>query len=113
MGDHHLPVMPEPPVLTDGSLYVRLPRLLHLMMNLALGRPTLAVVAGALASLIILMRMTLMTNSTRRHFSTLSRPPVSLFFNRWARSLRPKKGQYLLCTAEDFREKLVDARGHR
>ena len=47
-------------------------------MDLALGRPALAVAAGALALLIVLMRTVPMTNSTGRHFSTLPRPPTSL-----------------------------------
>ena len=75
----HLLVIPVPPVvLADVSLWMRPPHPIDLMMDLTLGRPAMAVVAGALASLIILMRMVPTMTSTRRHFSTLSRPPVSL-----------------------------------
>ena len=57
--------MPVPHVvLADGSLRVRPPHLIDLIMNLTLGRPTLAVVANALALLIILMRTIPVTNST-------------------------------------------------
>lgn len=77
-------------VLADGSLWVRPPRLIHLMMNLALGRPALSVVAGALASLIFPMRTIPMTNSTRRHFSALSGPPISLCSSSLARFLKAK-----------------------
>ena len=44
--DCHLPVMLEPTVLANGSLLVKLPRLLHLMINLALGCPAPVVVAS-------------------------------------------------------------------
>ena len=70
---------------------------IDLTMDLALGRPALAVVVGAPTSLIVLMRMVPTMTSTRRHFSTLSWPPISLCSSNLARILRLRTRPFLFC----------------
>ena len=57
---------------------------IDLMMDPALGRPALVVVADAPTSMTGLMRMVPTMTSTRRHFSTLS-PTLSLCLSNLAR----------------------------
>ena len=64
--------------LIKVSIWVLLALLIDLMMDLALGRPALAVVAGAPTSRASLVRKTLTTISTRMRFWTLSRPLINL-----------------------------------
>ena len=96
---HHLLVwLVLPMVLTDISLWMRLPHLINLIMDLVLGHLAMAVVAGALTSLVILMRMVVTMVSTQRHFSTLAQPLISLRSNYLVSILRPRMRPFRFCS---------------
>ena len=80
-GDHQLqePVRPAPPPdLVDAWIWLRMVRPIDLMMDLALGRPALAVVTSAPTSKANLLRTAPTTITTRMSFSIPSRPPSNL-----------------------------------
>ena len=70
-----VPVRPVVVVLTDVSRWVLLAHPIDLVMDLALGRPALAVVADPQTSMTSLMRMVLTMTSARRHFFGLAPAP--------------------------------------
>ena len=82
----HLLVTPaRPVVLTDVSIWMVLAHPIDPTMDLALGRPALAVGAGAPISMIILMGMVMTTTSTRKRSLALSRPLISVCSSNLAR----------------------------
>ena len=114
LDDRHLLVRPvRPLLLADVSRLVMLTHPIDLMMDLALGRPAMAVVAGATTSLTSLMRIVPTMTSTRRHFSTLSRPPISLCSSNLARILRLRTRPFCsAATGQERTEQACDAGGH-